>query len=58
MNKNTMKIKTDDLKIESIKAVTSPAVICEEILITEAAARQQQRLVMQSMTFCMAMISA
>ena len=34
-----MKIKTDDLKIESIKAVTSPAVICEEILITEAAAK-------------------
>jgi 3-deoxy-7-phosphoheptulonate synthase len=34
-----MKIKTDDLKIESIKAVTSPAVICEEISITEAAAK-------------------
>jgi 3-deoxy-7-phosphoheptulonate synthase len=34
-----MKIKTDDLKIESIKAVTSPSVICEEISITEIAAK-------------------
>jgi len=34
-----MKIKTDDLKIESIKAVTSPSVICEEISITEMAAK-------------------
>ena len=58
MNKNTMKIKTDDLKIESIKAVTSPAVICEEILITEAAAKTTAETRMQSMTFCMAMISA
>ena len=39
MNTSTMKIKTDDLKIESIKAVTSPAVICEEISITETAAK-------------------
>ena len=30
--------KTDDLRIESIKAVTSPSVICEEIPITETAA--------------------
>jgi 3-deoxy-7-phosphoheptulonate synthase len=30
---------TDDLRIESIKAVTSPAVICEEIPVTEAAAK-------------------
>ena len=33
-----MKYKTDDLRIESIKAVTSPLVICEEIPITEEAA--------------------
>lgn len=30
---------TDDLRIESIKAVTSPAVICEEIPITQEAAK-------------------
>ena len=30
---------TDDLRIESIKAVTSPAVICEEIPVTEEAAK-------------------
>ena len=29
----------DDLRIESIKAVATPAVICEEIPVTEAAAR-------------------
>jgi 3-deoxy-7-phosphoheptulonate synthase len=34
-----MKYKTDDLRIETIKAVTSPAVICEEIPITEQAAK-------------------
>jgi 3-deoxy-7-phosphoheptulonate synthase len=34
-----MNFKTDDLRIESIKAVTSPSVICEEIAITEAAAK-------------------
>ena len=34
-----MKYRTDDLRIESIKAVTSPAEICEEIPITENAAR-------------------
>ncbi len=34
-----MKIETDDLRIESIKAVTSPSVICEEIAITETAAK-------------------
>jgi len=34
-----MKFKTDDLRIESIKAVTSPSVICEEIAITETAAK-------------------
>ena len=34
-----MQYKTDDLRIESIKAVTSPAEICEEIPITEKAAR-------------------
>jgi 3-deoxy-7-phosphoheptulonate synthase len=33
-----MKYKTDDLRIESIKAVTPPAEICEEIPISEAAA--------------------
>ncbi len=33
-----MNFETDDLRIESIKAVTSPAVICEEIAITETAA--------------------
>jgi 3-deoxy-7-phosphoheptulonate synthase len=36
---NTMNYKTDDLRIESIKAVTSPAVICEEIPVTEEAAK-------------------
>lgn len=30
---------TDDLRIESIKAVTSPSVICEEIPVTEEAAK-------------------
>jgi len=30
---------TDDLRIESIKAVTSPSVICEEIAITDTAAK-------------------
>jgi 3-deoxy-7-phosphoheptulonate synthase len=34
-----MDYKTDDLRIESIKAVTSPAVICEEIPVTEEAAK-------------------
>lgn len=34
-----MNFKTDDLRIESIKAVTSPVVISEEIPITEAAAK-------------------
>ncbi|MBI1732624.1 MAG: 3-deoxy-7-phosphoheptulonate synthase AroG [Gammaproteobacteria bacterium] len=34
-----MEFKTDDLRIVSIKAVTSPLEICEEIPITEAAAR-------------------
>ena len=34
-----MKFETDDLRIASIKAVTSPMEICEEISITEAAAR-------------------
>lgn len=34
-----MNYKTDDLRIESIKAVTSPAVICEEIPVTEEAAK-------------------
>ena len=34
-----MQYKTDDLRIESIKAVTSPAEICEEIPVTEAAAK-------------------
>ncbi|GJM04888.1 MAG: phospho-2-dehydro-3-deoxyheptonate aldolase [marine bacterium B5-7] len=32
-----MKFKTDDLRIESIKEVTPPSVICEEIAITETA---------------------
>ena len=36
---NTMKTKTDDLRIASIKAVTSPSVICEEISITDTAAK-------------------
>ncbi len=36
---NTMNYITDDLRIESIKAVTSPLVICEEIPITEEAAK-------------------
>ena len=31
--------KTDDLRINSIKAVASPVEICEEIPITESAAR-------------------
>lgn len=34
-----MKYITDDLRIDSIKAVTSPVVICEEIAITETAAQ-------------------
>lgn len=34
-----MKHKTDDLRIEAIKAVTSPREVCEEIPITEAAAK-------------------
>jgi 3-deoxy-7-phosphoheptulonate synthase len=34
-----MKHETDDLRIESIKAVTTPAEICEEIPITENAAK-------------------
>lgn len=34
-----MEYKTDDLRIESIKAVTSPLVICEEIPITQSAAK-------------------
>jgi 3-deoxy-7-phosphoheptulonate synthase len=34
-----MQYITDDLRIESIKAVTTPAVICEEIPITETAAK-------------------
>ena len=34
-----MQYITDDLRIDSIKAVTTPAVICEEIPITEAAAK-------------------
>jgi len=34
-----MKYQTDDLRIESIKAVTSPAEICEEIPISEKAAK-------------------
>jgi 3-deoxy-7-phosphoheptulonate synthase len=34
-----MQYKTDDLRIESIKSVTSPAEVCEEIPITPAAAR-------------------
>ncbi len=34
-----MKYITEDLRIESIKAVTPPAEVCEEIPITEAAAR-------------------
>jgi len=36
---NTMETKTDDLRIASIKAVTSPSVICEEISITDTAAK-------------------
>ena len=35
-----MKYITDDLRIDSIKAVTSPVVICEEIAITEKAAEK------------------
>ncbi len=34
-----MKYQTDDLRIESIKAVTSPAEVCEEIPITVKAAK-------------------
>ncbi|MBI4005589.1 MAG: 3-deoxy-7-phosphoheptulonate synthase AroG [Gammaproteobacteria bacterium] len=34
-----MKYQTDDLRIESIKAVTSPAEVCEEIPITDKAAK-------------------
>ena len=34
-----MQYKTDDLRIDSIKAVTSPAEICEEIPVTAAAAK-------------------
>ena len=34
-----MQYKTDDLRIDSIKAVTSPAEICEEIPVTEATAK-------------------
>ncbi|MBM2829745.1 MAG: phospho-2-dehydro-3-deoxyheptonate aldolase [Gammaproteobacteria bacterium] len=34
-----MKYQTDDLRIESIKAVTSPAEVCEEIPISEKAAK-------------------
>jgi 3-deoxy-D-arabino-heptulosonate 7-phosphate (DAHP) synthase len=34
-----MQYKTDDLRIDSIKSVTSPAEICEEIPITEKAAK-------------------
>lgn len=34
-----MKYSTDDLRIESIKAVTPPAEICEELPVTEAAAK-------------------
>ena len=34
-----MKYATDDLRIESIKAVTPPAEICEEISVTETAAK-------------------
>ena len=34
-----MQYQTDDLRIESIKAVTSPAEVCEEIPITETAAK-------------------
>ena len=34
-----MQYKTDDLRIASIKAVTTPAEICEEIPITEKAAK-------------------
>jgi 3-deoxy-7-phosphoheptulonate synthase len=33
-----MNFETDDLRIKSVKAVTSPSVICEEIVITETAA--------------------
>ncbi len=34
-----MEYKTDDLRIESIKAVTSPLIICEEIPLSQAAAK-------------------
>jgi 3-deoxy-7-phosphoheptulonate synthase len=34
-----MQYITDDLRIDSVKAVTTPAVICEEIPITEEAAK-------------------
>ena len=33
-----MKYNTEDLRIEKIKAVATPAEICEEIMITEKAA--------------------
>jgi 3-deoxy-7-phosphoheptulonate synthase len=36
---NTKKYETDDLRIASVKAVTPPREVCEEIPITEAAAR-------------------
>ena len=34
-----MNYKTDDLRIESIKAVTTPLEVCKEIPITEQAAK-------------------
>lgn len=34
-----MNFKTDDIRIESIKAVASPSLICEELPITEQAAK-------------------
>ena len=34
-----MMYKTDDLRIASIKAVTSPAEICEDVPISELAAK-------------------
>ena len=36
-----MKYQTDDLRIASIKAVTPPAEICEEIPISERAAERE-----------------
>lgn len=38
-----MKYNTEDLRIEEIKAVATPAEICEEILITETAAETTHR---------------